>query len=61
MKLKCPDGSINIGAEEYTADKDGFVSISDPVHIAAALANGCTEGKPAPVTTGAPATNNKGE
>jgi hypothetical protein len=47
MKLICPDGvgSINVAGTEYTA-KGGVVEIHDPVHVAAAQANGFTEAEP---------------
>jgi len=50
MKLKCPDavGSINVAGVEYTA-VDGEVDITDPQHIAAALATGFTESDGIPV------------
>lgn len=51
MQLTCPTGvkSINVAGTEYTADADGLVNITDPVHIDAAKANDFTEHDGIPV------------
>lgn len=41
--------SINVGGAEYSGDADGVVTITDPVHIAAAQAHGFIEHDGIPV------------